>query len=474
MKRFRAVVALLLLICLLGQLIPAHADASLLPQLTTWLTDAKPVEVLISLGKLDALAPFDAARVKELSNLLQHLHLELSWKEEMGESWFQGKLLVADREAAAVNKRDYAGQSLIQLSPLPGTTYTTLSADPWGRLTGSPILSSSGGMDMEILEWLPQMEAFPPFLREALSPWKAEKPLKKRIRNAGTSITQETYTIPKEEVEAFQRAIAGFAAPGPLTALLKRMQFSGPQKLVLLLTAEGDVLSATYSGQGGLTESDTRQLKVSWKRGRSADGLMDDLKIEAPATKGKESFTATFSRQLTTGKNQRKLSVKLGMDMNSPEGNVKSILSAALTAIPTDDTEQVTGKVELTTQQGKNKGLLTILPNLQVDQSLLPSGMGDVAIQYKQNGKILTDFTLGLTLGPAEDFPWMMATDTVDIDRLEQQAAREEVMTIAAAFTQAVLPHLILLPEEDTLFLSRNLDQDVWRTMVDAARRELP
>lgn len=474
MKRCRFLLGLILVMCFMSQVIPADADASLLPQTALWEEQKTPVEVLISLGSMKKFVPFDEKRTEDLARLLKHTHLRLSWKEEMEEVWYQTKLLVEDRETVSLNRRDYAGQSLIQLSSLPGITYSTMVPDPLGKLLGSSQVSSWGGLDLTMAQWLPQMEDFLSFIRTACTQWKSEKTARKKIRNAGMAAVQETYTIPGEDAEAFQQALSAFETPGPLAVLLKTLQFSGPQKIVTLISKEGEVLTFSYTGNCVPAEDDLRKVKLTWKLGRGDKTLMDDLSLDAPAVKGKNGLSADFSRQLTADKKQRKLTVKLVMETQTAAGKVKSSLATELAATPQNDTDLVTGKIELNTEQDSSKSILTLEPKLQVDQSSIPGGSGAVAVHYRKDGKTLADLSLMLTLEPAEAFPWEMNTETVDLDRMEESAASKEMVKISTAVAKAVLPHLILLPEEDTCYLSRGLTDEVWQTMVEAAKQEVP
>ena len=59
--------------------------------------------------------------------------------------------------------------------------------------------------------------------------------------------------------------------------------------------------------------------------------------------------------------------------------------------------------------------------------------------------------------------------ETVDIAAMSE----EQKADFAAAMSSALIPHLVLLPEEDVQYLSADLPADVWQTIVDAARTSL-
>ena len=50
----------------------------------------------------------------------------------------------------------------------------------------------------------------------------------------------------------------------------------------------------------------------------------------------------------------------------------------------------------------------------------------------------------------------------------------QQLLEMTQGLSEAVVPHLVLLPQEDMLYLSADLPQDVWQQIVEAAQSALP
>ena len=124
-------------------------------------------------------------------------------------------------------------------------------------------------------------------------------------------------------------------------------------------------------------------------------------------------------------------------------------------------------------ENGGDTAWLIIEPDVTfADDDLRMTGTAAVETRMEKRTEDRWLLTLDMTYGSY--FEWLLQNRTVDMDALEANGqlatAREE---ITSAVAQALIRPLVLLPYEDTLYLSDGLDEAVWQSIVDSARKAL-
>jgi len=66
-----------------------------------------------------------------------------------------------------------------------------------------------------------------------------------------------------------------------------------------------------------------------------------------------------------------------------------------------------------------------------------------------------------------------MQPDAISVPDLDEDASEALKAHVLNSMAAELLPHLVLLPEEDVTFLSADLPEKVWNQIVNAARDAL-
>lgn len=440
MKR---ILCLVLLCCLWAG--SAAAEVQLVPQLSQW-DETMPVDVLLSVDVRSHM-PFDDARCGQLNALLSHLSLYM----QTGSGVSRVALLVDGQEALWIAQRDGERGAETQVSWAEGTF-----AGDMGTLLGGTEEAIS--LDFSHATWLDEGVTFLEQLAESLDAYKKETSVKTTINGMGTARTKAVYTVPKGEVEAVAQAFGACGVEG--------LAFKGQQKLILWRGADGGILRAEYAGQCGTDESSLRQVSLVWRMCREENRTKDAITLKTPAVSGSDYNTLTCTRQVQQDETGT-TSYALSYSYTVRASGEKSIWAGEIDLVgtPEEACTRLTGSVELseTPADTGTKSTLVLVPNLLVGETAgAPFVSGVLTVQEKSGKNTLEDADVCIQLAGGAYLMWT-----------ETQAATISQETLLAGMPTALVRHLVLLPAEDTLYLSAGLPEEAWQSIVDAAQAAL-
>ncbi len=446
----------------------ALAEISLVPQMAEW-DDSLPMQVDLS-ADVAVHMPFDDTRSAQLNALMKHLSLRLNSCVADGESLNRVALQVDGADVAWMMQKENAAETQLRLSWQPEVTYSA---------AGNALDMVSGvaleGIPTDKLFWLEEGPALLNNLCDALRDYGKASNIKTNIKNMGMARKKIIYTVPKTEAEFFGNAVADSCPDGSsLGNLLAGMTFSGQQKLIVWLDADGALLRAEYAGKCGSNADSLREAKLIWRMCRAEDALRDDINLKTPAVKGGDYNTLTMTRNLLRDKHgvmtldgKFSYTVKSGKEKSSFSGE------ADLTSTPDGEDTLLAGSVMAKRKQPGDEAAssMVVKPDVRLGiDGKAPVVSGKVQVQELYDGHVVEDATISVAVSPGAELTWESADITVDMDAMGEQ----QLLGMTQGLSAAVVPHLVLLPKEDTLFLSADLPEDVWQQIVEAAQSALP
>lgn len=136
---------------------------------------------------------------------------------------------------------------------------------------------------------------------------------------------------------------------------------------------------------------------------------------------------------------------------------------------PQGEATQLTGSVTLS---GKSAGAgteetLVLTPNLLLSQQNGAAyASGQITVQEKRGKNLVEDADVLIEMAQGTYLLWT-ETDAAIAPTQQQRESMTEAMGAQ------LLPYLVLLPAEDTLYLSADLPEDTWQRIVEAAQMAL-
>ena len=468
MNRYRHMFAIclaaLLFLCFCRQ---ASSDAAFLTglDLSSWLTD--PYALDISLQERIHL-PLDEERTDELNRLLNHAVFRLEGQSLGDDTWSSMALLIDDAEVLR----------LVQCENGHGSTFMTSQEknQAFSSREGSAI-SLFFGLDQEDIsimglrgdEALIFEEA--DHLLEALRkqyPDKLKgKKEKQRVTGYGSTTRRETLTLKAEDAPQMAELLLAVCPEGKLKELLQGVTFTGKQQLDLLVDDQDQIIKVSYTGRCGIP-GDIRKVTLSWRRKRTNDSIRDSLSLKTPAVSGNNLTNIKLVRELKIGSALSTLSLTLDSSIRK-DGHLQTLDgSCELQAEYSGVITKLTGHVELTrTGVAEGKETCRIIPDLNIDVSrrLLD---GQISYQKSESSHIVSDRVLALTLTRPDDQSWSMPSAGISLDAMTDEEISRFRDAYRQVWTSELIRRLALLPEEDSIYLSRELDH--WEQIVQAAQ----
>lgn len=462
----KALAWLVMLVCLMTAT-GAGAEIQFLPQVEQW-DAALPLEIELSVD-VKSHMPFDDDRCAQLNALLKHISLKLNTASAEDALLSRVAVRVDGEEALSMLQRDADGETQMQFSFQPGVTYTG-SAD---ALLGTGGEINIFGLDGSEQAWLDDCYAMLDAMRSALDGYQKESTIKTAIKNMGTARKKVTYTIPKADAGKMAEAIASHCPEGELRDFLTKLVFSGQQKLIFWLNADGAMLRVEYAGNCGADESSLRKVSLVWRMRRDDTAVRDILTLKTPAVKGNDYNTLTYERAVTKGK-KSKLNYDSEFTYTWKSGKEKTTLSGVVDLVntPSGDQAKLTGTVTVkqTLPGADTSNSVKIIPSLVIGaDNGTPVVSGEVTVQELRGKNVLEDAVITLKAGAGTYLDWPAGDETISVAAMTAQ----QQTALADGMAHALIVPLVLIPAEDVLYLSADLPDEVWQQIVEAARMTL-
>lgn len=475
----RILCMLLTLACLMGAG-AAYGEVELLPPVQGWdLTH--PITLEVS-ADVSSHMPYNEDRLAQLTALIKHLSLRMHWQTLGEETWSGIAVLVDGKEAMSLHQRQTPDVTELQLSALPESVYTFPAGEEnaLSALLGQETAPMQlFGLDGTEHTWLD--EAYEMFgkLGDELADYKKESTVKTVIKDMGTARMKRVYSVPKDEADAMAKALLASCPDGRLSKLLGSLTFSGKQVFTLWLDGDENILRIEYQGNMGEDDKHLRKVDLTWRLCRRDDEIRDNVTLKTPAAKGTDRNSITYVRDLVSKKNQVDYDCEFTYEW--VKDKKKTTLSGEIDLRSKEEKEgyRLTGDVSVKQQlpEQDNADRMVFSPDVLIassqDDPSMPHAEGELNVQQYRGKKLTEDATLKVKLEAAEPLSWVMQPDAIHVPGLDKDAADALHTHVLNSITAELLPHLVLLPEEDTLFLSADLPEKVWKQIVNAARDAL-
>ena len=443
------------------------------------LTGSWQAEKFLSLpirGKLSvdigSLVPFGEDRCAQLNALLSHVTLDVHAQPAGSGVWEKLGVLVEGVQAAWLNRRtDADGTVRLVCSADPDTTYVTKDPSGLAALLGTAnpsddLVPDEAAAALERSAWLDEAAARMPGLTEALAPWSKTAKVSTDIRDIGTARRRVTAVVPGEDAARLPellRGVFGDLVPAGLT-------FSGRQNVQLYFNENDELVKLTWDGRAAWAEDDLRKVNLDWRFHRTDRRSVDGITLKSPAVSGTNRDNFTLTRQLTADADGAvKLTFKLTDDF--VRGGKKTVWKAAaeLNSAAEQAVCRVGGSMTLSCTRSDESRSWRYEPELTLDASSSLSMEGTVGIVYTEGKAELLRASLNLSLVNTDAFDWALTGQSVDLDANSDASVQRIRETLVQGLAAQVAAPLVLLPDEDVLFLSEGIDPAVWQQIREAA-----
>lgn len=459
------------LLCMLLVLSTALAEGTFWPDLD--LT-ASPMQLTISAEAVTHM-PYDDTRVAWLNGLLKHITLTADYQQVADETYMDMAVRVDDDTIFTITECEEEQYSMVQLSLTPGVTYVS----PAGTAALDTLMGIAAagepnalGLTLADLAWMDDAEALMNLIRREWMDSISNKADKQSISGYGTATRRLTLTVAADDAEAFGAWLTEHCPRGRLAEVISQLTFTGKQTLVWRIDAEDRVHQFTYNGSFKAEGIDKRKLSITWNMARTATTTKDSLAVKTPQSNEKKAEYNTLNWKRTQQEKNGVVTDKEEFTYTQRIDGQKLSMSGSADVTRTDaeGLSQYAGTIQLKrTLPDADDEQLDLTLDLAVDEANT-SVQGDVKVASMVDSLNREAAVLHISLIPDEPVKWSLQPENLYLDTL----AEAELQALTAQITQraalALIRPLVLLPREDTLFLSQDLSDEAWEAIVDAAK----
>lgn len=279
----------------------------------------------------------------------------------------------------------------------------------------------------------------------------------------GKGVRRVSILFPADYVESyFPDALADLSDSEICSQHIKSTVFRGSQKLVLLYDQEGKLLRINYDGTVGSSEDSLSRISVVWKCLRSDGHRKDSLTLKAPSASAPLRNNIAFQRDLDLTDPEKHI-LFWDLQADSKNGKQKSTTKYRGDLIFTQGT--LTGNICYSSKNDAPEQSFTVIPNIVKENS----GEYDGTLEITDySGKIVTSsVNVRIHLGPSSGpvFPEKESQGLSDVSDMDSGISADELQDQLIA---VMIRKMMTLPTEDTLFLSRDIPEDIWMSLTES------
>lgn len=446
----------------------ASAEALFIPE-TEWQWDAVPLEITLS-ADVQTHMPFDENRTAQLNNLLKHISLRLYIQQSGDEAWSSVELLTDGAQAAEIRLRQTGNETEAQFSVMRDSSFR------WTKESGVSLPELLGGdkTAYTVPEIDPDLPADALALFESMvqsmPEYLTDKAHEANISGMGKAVRKQTLTIPSAQADGLGVRLASLCPKGRLRSLLESTVYAGKQTLMLWRGADGSVYRVEWTGQAGASADDLRKVSLVWRLRHTDRELVDEITLKTPKVKGSGRNNLQLERRLIPGEY---LLLTVKTDVLSGGEKSSQTLSADLKRRMTDGGALIEGEasIEYTVPDSDMEQKLVLRPEIMLTGSAeAPALSGKTGVTVYSGKNPVEQAELDISVRPSGWLLWELRPDVTQVTEDNLPALAQ---TITGHLTVDVVRRMVLLPQEDTLFISDGLDPVVWNQIVEAARSAL-
>lgn len=396
--------------------------------------------------------PYGDERTAWLDRLLSHVRLRLSDDGSQRMLTF----LTDDSEVFTVIEQKDNGSTKTAVLPVSEKVYTgepflvNSGDDPYGDF----LLGATGKEHLCLESLLHLFEALPAEFADVCN----ESRINSNIKGYGIVKNKKTITMSSEISETLSGKLAEMCDTEELAGIIRSVNFSGKQNIKLMYDEKLNLIKIIYDGNLIDGNGFKRKVSISWQH---CDGetQKNKLTVKTPRSDGKGRDNFVIEESVISSGNQQQW--KAGYIYEALADGVKTVteISANISESRVEALTTLQGNIIINRKQSGKESAKT---ELDIDAEIGEKRKGLLSIRTSGGNTIHEDAEISFELSGGADIPDLSGYETAVLD----PAVRDKLMNETAAY---LVRSFVLLPREDTLFLSGDIPDETWQKITEAA-----
>ena len=217
-----------------------------------------------------------------------------------------------------------------------------------------------------------------------------------------------------------------------------------------------------YDGILGLSAEKLRKVSIVWKCFRDENYRKDAIVLKTPEVKGYDRDNITYERDYTVTDDEN-ASVSWNMQIDRKQGQVKRKTQFSAAISLTAGT--LSGEITYNIKQDSTDQTIGVSTEIVKENRSEYNGILEIT---NKKGKIVTSsIKTGIRIGAGERMKTASVSTNTDLEYMPSgHVAGSELNDMQTDFTRVLVQKLLELPKEDLGFLSRDIPDEIWNTLI--------
>lgn len=421
--------------------------------------------------------PFDEVRLGWLNDLVRHMKLVIRTSSPEMEQISQLSLQVDGSQVVGVTVRRGDGLEQAQFNVQPGVVYEGGEGVSALSILPGYVEPTDGiyGVDGTQKQWLEDGEALMYAVIDRYAEEISDKSQRTKINGFTTAERRKTLTIAKADAEDFRQALLELCPEGKLKELLSSIVFGSKLAFVFNTMEDGTVIRMNLTGRAGVDSSHQRQVNLTVKSLGDEEGEKMSIELKSPAVEGQGTDYNTLAYDSEWTRDGDQTSLTSSFTYTRRIDKVKTITSgkAELTRTEGDEGAQLQGTISLENDPPEEDDAEGITLDVELYVRGASQLDGTVKAERLLNGTVQQSAIIKAEAREGAPLTWELPRETVSLASLTPEQQAEMGEALSRKVTTAVIRPLVLLPREETYYLSYDMPDDLWQQIVDAAQGEV-
>ena len=435
------------------------AAAEMQNMMETMLTGSlsEPVSVTIESPEYLQIAQYNGDRIESLNRLMKHFSVCINMDADVSRT-----VLFIDKEPF-YTYYTYNGESNQTDNEQP--LYDGLESDNAGTVIDQKE-DYTGFLDSIFFHMNRLLDGLYPVFENASDLYKEYSSVSSANLNFsgyGRGIKRITIQLSADKVsELFPQSFHHLSADTYTSAFLNSLSFQGNQKIVLLYDKDGHLIRVNYDGIVGLSAEKLRKVSIVWKCYRDENRRKDAIVLKTPEVKGYDRDNITYEREYAAV-NDENASVSWNMQIDQKQGQVKRKTQYSAEILLADSTMK--GEIKYHIIQDSTDQTVCVATEGVKENNADYNGILEIT---NKKGKIVTSsIKTGIRIGAGERMKTASVSTNTDLEYMPSgHVAGSELNDMQTDFTRVLVQKLLELPKEDLGFLSRDIPDEIWNTLI--------
>lgn len=420
-------------------------------------SQSEPVSIVIESPEYLQIAQYEGERVESLNRLMKHFSVCINMDEDVSRTVFS-----IDKEPF-YTIYTYVGEN-------NQTDYEQLPNDGQESDNGEPVTDQKD----DIIEFLDSRFFHMNRLLDGLYPvfenaadiyteYSSVSSANLNFSGYGRGVKRITIQLSPDKVrELFPESFSLLSADEYTSAFLNSLSFQGNQKIILLYDKEDHLIRVNYDGILGLSAEKLRKVSIVWKCFRDENCRKDAIVLKTPEVKGYDRDNITYERDYTVTDDEN-ASVSWNMQIDRKQGQVKRKTQFSAAISLTAGT--LSGEITYNIKQDSTDQTIGVSTEIVKENRSEYNGILEIT---NKKGKIVTSsIKTGIRLGAGESMKTPSVSTNTDLEYMPAgHDAGAELNDTQMDFTQVLVQKLLELPKEDLSFLSKDIPDEIWNTLI--------